>query len=107
MTLSRKIHMNKTAKILVGVAALATVGVVVAIVISQSQAAITVTDDDDLYPCGKGYSLIGDICQPTPDGYVETRSKCEMGVDSMEAAGVEQDYLAELEKCRNAEMLEP
>ena len=53
-------------------------------------------------PCGEGYSLIGDICEPTPEGYVETRSECEMGVDSREAAGVEQDYQAELEKCRNA-----
>ena len=51
-------------------------------------------------PCGDGYSLIGDICMPTPEGYVETRSECEMGVDSMEAAGVEQDYQAELAKCR-------
>ena len=50
----------------------------------------------------EGYSLIGDICEPTPEGYVETRSECEMGVDSREAAGVEQDYQAELEKCRNA-----
>ena len=52
--------------------------------------------------CGEGYSLIGDICEPTPEGYVETRSECEMGVDSLEAAGVEQDYQTELEKCRNA-----
>lgn len=51
-------------------------------------------------PCGKGYSLIGDICEPTPEGYVETRNACEMGVDSMEAAGVEQDYAAEIAKCR-------
>ena len=54
-------------------------------------------------PCGDGYSLIGDICMPTPEGYVETRSECEMGVDSMEAAGVEQDYQAELAKCREEE----
>lgn len=51
-------------------------------------------------PCGEGYSLIGDICEPTPEGYVETRNECEMGVDSMEAAGVEQDYAAEIAKCR-------
>ena len=60
--------------------------------------------EPDYYPCGPGYSLIGDICEPTPEGYVETRSRCEMGVDSMEAAGVEQDYAAEIEKCRNAEL---
>ena len=54
-------------------------------------------------PGGDGYSLIGDICMPTPEGYVETRSECEMGVDSMEAAGVEQDYQAELAKCREEE----
>lgn len=52
-------------------------------------------------PCGiEGYALIGDICMPAPEGYVETRSECEMDVDSREAAGVEQDYQAELEKCR-------
>lgn len=51
-------------------------------------------------PCKEGYSLIGDICMPTPEGYVETRNECEMGVDSREAAGVEQDYAAELAKCR-------
>lgn len=51
-------------------------------------------------PCGEGYSLIGDICMPTPEGYVETRNECEMGVDSMEAAGVEQNYAAEIAKCR-------
>ena len=54
-------------------------------------------------PCGDGYSLIGDICMPTPEGYVETRSECEIGVDSREAAGVEQDYQAELAKCREEE----
>ena len=55
-------------------------------------------------PCGiEGYALIGDICGPAPEGYVEERSECEMGVDSREAAGVEQDYQAELEKCRLAE----
>ena len=54
-------------------------------------------------PCGiEGYALIGDICMEAPEGYVETRSECEMGVDSREAAGVEQDYQAELEKCRQA-----
>ena len=56
-------------------------------------------------PCGDGYSLIGDICMPTPEGYVETRSECEMGIDSMEAAGVEQDYAAEIAKCREEERL--
>ena len=50
--------------------------------------------------CGEGYVLIGDICEVAPDGYVETRSECEIAVDSREAAGVEQDYMAELEKCR-------
>ncbi len=35
----------------------------------------------------------------TPEGYVETRSACEMRVDSMEAAGVEQNYPEEIEKC--------
>lgn len=54
-------------------------------------------------PCGNGYSLIGDICEPTPKGYVETRSQCEMGVDSREAAGVEQDYQTELKKCRDGQ----
>ena len=55
-------------------------------------------------PCGiEGYAMIGDICEPAPEGYVETRSDCEIGVDSREAAGVEQDYQAELEKCRLAE----
>lgn len=52
-------------------------------------------------PCGaEGYALIGDTCQPAPEGYVETRTPCEMAVDSREAAGVDQDYLAELERCR-------
>ena len=57
--------------------------------------------EHDYSPCGSGYSLIGDICEPTPKGYVETRSRCEMRVDSREAAGVEQDYAAERAKCRN------
>ena len=51
-------------------------------------------------PCGEGFYLSGDICEPAPPGYVETRSECEMAVDSMEAAGVEQDYMAETAKCR-------
>ena len=51
-------------------------------------------------PCGEGFYLSGDICEPAPPGYVETRSECEMAVDSMEAAGVEQDYAAEIAKCR-------
>lgn len=54
----------------------------------------------DASPCGEGYVLIGDICDVAPDGYAETRNECEMAVDSLEAAGVEQDYMAELEKCR-------
>ena len=55
-------------------------------------------------PCGiEGYALIGDVCQPAPDGYVEDRTECEMAVDSREAAGVDQDYSAELEKCRRGE----
>ncbi len=53
-------------------------------------------------PCGDGYYLMGDICEPAPTGYVETRSECEMAVESMEAAGVEQDFMAEIEKCRRA-----
>ena len=44
--------------------------------------------------------MSGDVCEPAPPGYVETRSECEMAVDSMEAAGVEQDYMAETAKCR-------
>ena len=99
-------YMNKPIKILIGAAALITAGMAVGAAITPLQATTAVTDGD-LSPCGKGYSLIGDICEPTPEGYVETRSKCEMGVDSMEAAGVEQDYQFELEKCRNAEMLAP
>lgn len=51
-------------------------------------------------PCGEGFYMSGDVCEPAPPGYVETRSECEMAVDSMEAAGVEQDYMAELAKCR-------
>ena len=51
-------------------------------------------------PCEEGYYLAGDICDKMPPGYVEARNECEMGVDSMEAAGVDQDYNAELEKCR-------
>ena len=51
-------------------------------------------------PCEEGYYLAGDICDKMPPGYVETRNECEMGVDSMEAAGVKQDYQLELEKCR-------
>ena len=50
--------------------------------------------------CAEGYVLVGDICDVAPAGYVETRSECEAAVDSLEAAGVEQDYMAELEKCR-------
>ena len=50
--------------------------------------------------CAEGYFLLGDICEPAPPGYVETRTPCEIGVDAQEAAGVEQDYLAEREKCR-------
>lgn len=61
----------------------------------------------DAEPCAKGYSLIGDICQPTPEGYVETRTECEMGVDSREAAGVVQNYQEELAKCRAQEKTEP
>ena len=61
-------------------------------------------------PCGDGYTLIGDICEPIPAGYVETRSECEMAVDSREAAGVEQNYAMEIAKCREeataAEMTE-
>ena len=57
-------------------------------------------EDDGWGSCGEGYVLIGDICDVAPDGYVEARSECEMAVDSREAAGVEQDYMAELEKCR-------
>ena len=53
--------------------------------------------------CGPGYRLIGDICDVAPPGYVETRSECEMGVESMEAAGVKQDFAAEIEKCRQME----
>ena len=55
------------------------------------------------YPCGEGYFLLGDICEPAPEGYIETRTPCEIGVDSLEAAGVEQDYLAELARCREEE----
>ena len=56
------------------------------------------------YPCGEGYFLLGDICEPVPEeGYIETRTPCEIGVDSLEAAGVEQDYLAELARCREEE----
>ena len=106
MAFSCKMHMNKPIKILIGAAALITAGVAVGTAITPLQTTITVTEDD-LSPCGKGYSLIGDICESTPEGYVETRSKCEMGVDSMEAAWVEQDYQSELEKCRNAEMPAP
>ena len=52
-------------------------------------------------PCGiEGYALIGDVCGPAPEGYVETRTPCEIAVDSREAAGVDHDYLAELERCR-------
>ena len=51
-------------------------------------------------PCGDGFYLVGDICEPAPPGYVETRSECEMAVESMEAAGVEQDFAAEIAKCR-------
>lgn len=51
-------------------------------------------------PCRSGYSLIGDVCEPTPEGYVETRNPCEMAVDSMEAAGVSQNYAEEFDKCR-------
>lgn len=51
-------------------------------------------------PCGEGFYTSGDVCEPAPPGYVETRSECEMAVDSMEAAGVEQDYMAETAKCR-------
>ena len=52
-------------------------------------------------PCGiEGYALIGDVCGPAPEGYVETRTPCEIAVDSREAAGVDHDYQAELEKCR-------
>ena len=57
-------------------------------------------NNDPYYPCGEGYVLLGDICEPTPEGYVETRTPCEMGVESREAAGVEQDFQAELAKCR-------
>ena len=106
MPFSCKIRMNKPAKILVVAVALITAGVVVGVTITLLQTTMPVTEGD-LSPCGKGYSLIGDICEPTPEGYVETRSKCEMGVDSREAAGVEQDYQAELEKCRNAEVPVP
>ena len=49
--------------------------------------------------CGDGFYLVGDVCEPAPPGYVETRSKCEMAVESMEAAGVEQDFAAEIAKC--------
>ena len=93
--------MNRTAKILAGVAALIAAGVAVGAAMAPPQETVTVIDGGG-GPCGEGYSLIGDICEPTPEGYVETRSECEMGVDSREAAGVEQDYQAELEKCRNA-----
>ena len=118
-----KERMNKTAKILAGVAALIAAGVAVGAAMAppqetvidggggwpnilgipkiDQQGTVTVVDGSG-GPCGEGYSLIGDICEPTPEGYVETRSECEMGVDSREAAGVEQDYQAELEKCRNA-----
>ena len=53
-------------------------------------------------PCGEGMALIGDICMTAPEGYVEARTDCEIAVDSMEAAGVEQDYAAEIAKCREA-----
>ena len=96
-----KERMNRTAKILAGVAALIAAGVAVGAAMAPPQETVTVIDGGG-GPCGEGYSLIGDICKPTPEGYVETRSECEMGVDSLEAAGVEQDYQAELEKCRNA-----
>ena len=118
-----KERMNRTAKILAGVAAFIAAGVAVGAAMAppqetvidggggwpsilgipkiDQQETVTVIDGGG-GPCGEGYSLIGDICEPTPEGYVETRSECEMGVDSREAAGVEQDYQAELEKCRNA-----
>ena len=94
-----KERMNRTAKILAGVAAFIAAGVAVGAAMAPPQETVI---DGGGGPCGEGYSLIGDICEPTPEGYVETRSECEMGVDSREAAGVEQDYQAELEKCRNA-----
>lgn len=63
-------------------------------------ASVWVEEEEGIWgPCGEGYVLIGDICDIAPDGYVETRTECEMAVDSREAAGVEQDYMAELEKC--------
>ena len=80
MAFSCKIHMNKPIKIRIGAAALITAGVAVGAAITPPQATITVTEGD-LSPRGNGYSLIGDICEPIPEGYVETRSKCEMGVD--------------------------
>ena len=102
--------MNRTAKILAGVATLIAAGVAVGAAMappqetvidggggwpstlgipkSDQQETVTVIDGGGS-PCGEGYSLIGDICEPTPEGYVETRSECEMGVDSREAAGVE------------------
>lgn len=52
-------------------------------------------------PCGDGFYLVGDVCEPAPPGYVEARSECEMAVESMEAAGVEQDFAAEIAKCRS------
>ena len=55
---------------------------------------------DDGGPCGPGYHLAGDICVQSPPGFVDTRNDCERGVDSREAAGVPQDYQAELAKCR-------
>ena len=96
---SCKERMNRTAKILAGVAALIAAGVAVGAAMAPPQETVI---DGGGSACGEGYSLIGDICEPTPEGYVEARSECEMGVDSREAAGVEQDYQAELEKCRNA-----
>lgn len=32
--------------------------------------------------CGPGFRLVVDICEVAPPGYVETRSECEIGVDS-------------------------
>ena len=115
--------MNKTAKILAGVAALIAAGVAVGAAMAppqetvidggggwpsilgipkiDQQGTVTVIDGSG-GPCGEGYSLIGDICEPTPEGYVETRSECEMESTAGRLPGWNRDYQAELEKCRNA-----
>lgn len=65
-------------------------------VLPESTKIIDITES----PCRTGYTLIGDICEPTPPGYVETRNRCEIAVGSREAAGVDQNYILELEKCK-------